>query len=370
MAFNIASIYQYIYLIFVILFTVYVMSQYSGMSYQKFVNHRNTNQGFLFVVLFFIFVIGLRPVSGYFVDMANYNTYYYSINYGTPFEFDWNSDNYLFDNLMAWMGSLWLDIRLFYVFVSVIYFGCAAIAFKKIFPNDSLLAFVVFLGAFSTFSYGTNGIKAGAAASIFLLALAYRENKALSVFLLFVTLGCHHSMLAPIVAYVMATIYRKPKLYLYTWVVCLLLAAAHVTFFQSLFAGFTDEQGAGYLDVERIDKDVTGFRPDFILYSAVPVFLGYYLMTKKHIKSDYFNFIWCVYTATNCVFLLCTYGSYINRIAYLSWLMYPIVILYPFINISWSLIQKKYLKQAVYYHLGFTVFMVFIYYGLLSLSRS
>ena len=173
-------------------------------------------------------------------------------------------------------------------------------------------------------------------------------------------------MLAPIVAYVMATFYKKPQSYLYAWIVCFLLAAAHITFFQTLFAGFTDEQGAGYLAVNRADKAVSGFRPDFILYSAVPVFLGYYLMTKKRVKSDSYIFLWCVYTATNCVFLLCTYGSYINRIAYLSWLMYPIVLLYPFVNVVWSPYQKKYLKNVVYYHLYFTLFMVFIYYGLLG----
>lgn len=361
-----AALYQYIYLILVIFLTVNVMSQHSGMNYQRFVNHNDANKGFLFVVVvFFILAIGFRPFSYVFVDMMNYYQDY-EIKQGGFYEFSTDTDNFIFDNILPWFASNNIPIRFFFLLVSAIYFGCAAIACRKIFPQDSLLAFVVFLGAFSTFSYSTNGIKAGAAASVFLLALAYRENKALSVFLLFVTLGFHHSMLAPIVAYVMATVYRKPKWYLYAWIVCFLLAAAHITFFQTFFAGFTDEHGAGYLAVDSLEKDVSGFRPDFILYSAVPVFQGYYLMTKKHIKSDYFNFVWCIYTATNCVFLLCTYGSYINRIAYLSWLMYPIVLLYPFINISWSQYQKKYLKQAVYYHLLFTVFMVFIYYGLMQ----
>lgn len=363
-------LYQYIYLILVIFLTVFAMSKYNGMSNQRLENHNKANMGSLFVVvIFFILAIGFRPISSFFVDMANYNAEYYAFHYGSPFVFDWNAENYLFDNLFAWMGSLMMDIRLFFLLISIIYFGCAAIACIKIFPNDALLTFVVFLGALSTYSYGTNGIKAGAAASIFLLALAYRDSKVLSAFLLFVTLGCHHSMLAPIVAYVMATVYRKPHLYLCAWLGCLLLAAAHVTFFQTLFAGYTDEHGASYLAVDNPDKDVTGFRPDFVLYSAVPIFLGFYLMVKKRIKSDYFNFLWCVYTATNCVFLLCTYGSYINRIAYLSWLMYPIVLLYPFINISWSINQKKYLKQAVYYHLLFTVFMVFIYYVFFALHH-
>ena len=140
-----------------------------------------------------------------------------------------------------------------------------------------------------------------------------------------------------------------------------MLAAAHITYFQSLFSGFTDEHGANYLTVDNQEKFVSGFRPDFIIYSAIPIFVGYYLIGKQKIKSPYYNFLWCVYTLTNSVFLLCTYGSFINRIAYLSWLMYPFVLLYPFVNAYWHERQHQYLRYAVYGHLGFTLFMVLIY---------
>lgn len=361
-----ASIYHYIYHIIVIILTIFAMSSYKRWNPSRNNSYKYNNGGLFIITIFFIFAIGLRPVSYSFIDMMAYSDYY-DAGLGSQFFFTFDTDNYLFDNIVPWFASNYIPLRWFYLLIAAIYFGGIALACKKIFPQDALLAFIVFLGAFSTFSYGTNGIKAGAAASIFLLALAYRENKVLSLFLLWVTLGFHHSMLAPIVAYVIALFYKNPKAYLIAWIVCLLLAAAHVTFFQSFFSGFTDEHGASYLTVDSYEKAVSGFRPDFILYSAVPVFLGYYLMTKKHIKSDYFNFLWCIYTATNCVFLLCTYGSFINRIAYLSWLMYPIVLLYPFINISWSQNQKKYLNYTVYFHLSFTVFMVFIYYGLLAI---
>lgn len=362
-----ASLYQYFYLIIVIIMTFSIMSSYCGCGYIKTANQNISNRtGLFFTALCFIMAIGLRPMSRYFVDMLNYNTDYIVFHYGTPFTFNWNLDNFLFDNLFAWMGSMMFDIRLFFLLIAAIYFGCMAWACAKIFPYNSLLAFVVYLGAFSTFSYGTNGIKAGAAASIFLLALAYRKNKLLVVFFLCVSLGFHHSMMAPIVAFVMAYFYRKPKVYLWGWIVCLILAAAHVTYFMSLFSGYTDEQGAGYLAAGRLQEGVSGFRPDFILYSAVPIFVGYNLIKKKYIESDFYNFLWCTYTMTNCVFLLCTYGTFINRIAYLSWLMYPIVLLYPFVNTDWAEHPKtsnRYLKYAVYGHLAFTVFMAFVYYA-------
>ena len=122
----------------------------------------------------------------------------------------------------------------------------------------------------------------------------------------------------------------------------------------SIFAGYTDEHGASYLKIQTGDtaKNVSGFRPDFILYSAIPIIIGYYLITVKKIKSERFIFLWCVYTLTNCVFLLCTYGSFINRIAYLSWLMIPFVLLYPFTNIRWSNQQDQYLRYVVLGHLA------------------
>ena len=359
-----ALLYKSVYLLLVTISTFVVMSSYQGQRIG--IGHRrySSKNALWLLALFVIFFIGLRPVSRVFNDMGAYYTFY-NVNLGNQFTWSWYTENYIFDNILPWFAAYKIPVTLYFFFISAIYFGCIAWACMKLFPRDALLAFVVYLGAFSTFASATNGIKAGAAASIFLLALAYKEKKALSIVLLFVTLGFHHSMLAPIAAFVLASIYQKPKAYLWVWIVCFLLAAGHVTFFMSLFAGFTDEHGASYLTTDN-NLNVSGFRPDFILYSAIPVFLGYNLMRKGYIVSEKYNFLWCVYTLANCVFLLCTYGDFINRIAYLSWAMYPIVLLYPFVNTKWSnhpKMSKRYLQYAVYGHLGFTLFMQIVYYA-------
>jgi len=362
-----AQYYQPVYLLIVTVLTYFVCRWYNEKVIGD-IGRTKASHSLLALLLatFLILFIGFRPLSGmYFVDMAGYNLNYMVFYYGNPFFFTWDTENYLFDNILPWFGANLISIDWFFLLIAFIYFGLMLWACWKIFPKDTLLAFLVYLGAFSTFSYGTNGIKAGAAASIFLLALAYRKNKILAVVLLWISLGFHHSMLAPIAAYIVASFYRKPKYYLWGWLLCLLLAAGHVTFFMGLFSGFTDEHGANYLSTEVEDavRNVSGFRPDFILYSAVPIFFGYWLMVKKGIESETYNFLWCTYTLTNCMFLLCTYGSFINRIAYLSWLMLPIVLLYPFVNISWGKGQQRYLHYVVYGHLFFTLFMQFVYYA-------
>lgn len=354
-----AYLYEPIYLVFVTIITIIVTSQYGSVGYEA--RKDNSLIAWFLAVLMTLF-IGFRPVSGtYFVDMKNY-FYQYEIREGNAFYFTWNTDNFLFDNLFNLFVSIPIPFELFILLIAAIYFMCIYHASKKMFPNDTLIAFLVYLGAFSTFSYATNGIKAGAAASLFLVALTFREKKPWAFLFLFLSLGFHHSMIVPIVAYLAAMFYKNPKTYLYFWIFCFLMAALHVTFFQGLFSSFADEQGAQYLVTDQAEKPVSGFRPDFIIYSAIPIFIGYYLMKKNHIASKEYSFIWCIYTLTNGVFLLCTYGEFINRIAYLSWLMLPFVLLFPFVNIRWSRVQEKYFKYVVYGHLAFTLFMVFIYY--------
>ena len=359
-----ATLYQTVYLLIVAVMTYFVMREYATIKYQLPNKNSKSHIGIaLLVAVFMIFFFGLRPLHYIFGDMMNYYEDYNVLIKEQDYSFTWNATNYIFDNLLVGCGALGLPIDYFFFFIATIYFGAMLWACMKIYPNDTLLAFLVYLGAFSTYSYGVNGIKAGAAASIFLLAIAYRRNKVLAGAFLFLSLGFHHAMVVPIAAFLSTFIIKKRKVYLYAWIVSLIMAALHITFFQSLFAGFTDESGANYLSLSTNERIVSGFRPDFILYGAIPIFWGDYLIKKFHIKSDGYVFIWKVYVATNSVFLLCTYGSYINRIAYLSWLMYPIMLIYPFLKANIGMKRYHYLEYAVYGNIGFTIFMQAIYYA-------
>lgn len=358
-------LYKYIYLIFVWILTLSTVNQYYRTNCYLAPKNRSFGIQTFGVMIFLIFFIGLRPNSYMFVDHMNFYFEYQRL-YGLPANYSLEAENFLFDNILPFFSSNKIPVEFYFLLIAAIYFGGIAWASKKLFPNDTFLAFLMYLGAFSTFSYGTNGIKAGAAASIFLVALAYKDNLKVCIPLLWVSLGFHHSMLAPVVAFAIAFFFRNPKYCFYAWLLCLLLAAAHITSFMEYFSGFTDDHGAKYLNtnVKNTVLYVSGFRPDFILYSAVPIFLGYYYIQKEKIISDTYNFLWCVYTLTNCVFLLCTYGTFINRIAYLSWLMLPFVLLYPVLYCEEDAFQHRNLCYVVYGHLGFTLFMNVFYYGL------
>lgn len=359
-----AQLYKYVYLLLVSFLTFLLYNKYRVKTNNS--NYENT-LGNIALVIFLIFFIGLRPISGvYFQDMANYVEYYHAFYDGVPFRFDWNAENILFDNYLALVGSLSLGTEFFFTTIAAIYFGCAYIGIRRLFPNDTIVAYLVFLAAFSTFSYGTNGVKSGAAASLFILALAYRQNLIACVSFVLISWGFHHSMQLPVAAFILTLFFKDTKWYFSGWVFSLLMAVAHVGYFQSLFAGMSDEGGASYLtaDESSATSYLTGFRPDFILYSSMPVLVGYYAVYKKEMQlSQLYTCLLNMYLCTNGIWMLCMYASFTNRIAYLSWFLYPIVLIYPFLNENWGPSRYKTFAKVMVAHLTFTLFMTFVYYA-------
>ncbi len=311
-------------------------------------------------------LIGFRPIHGIFIDMLNYSQYY-NIIYGDFFSFNLSSENLIFDNFFSFLASLKIDISLFFFLIAFIYFGGIYISSVKIFPYNSALAFLIYLAAFSTFSYGTNGIKAGAAASLFLVALAYTDRKVVAFTFLALSLGFHHSMILPITAYFCVQIYRKPAIYISFWCLCFVISFLNIQALQIFLGELLGANADGYLtNNESLSSNSTikGFRIDFILYSIMPILVGCYFILYRKIFDDLYLRLWCIYTLVNSIWLLCMYAEFTNRIAYLSWFIYPVVLIYPFLKFNYSPKRISHLKTAAFLHFSFTLFMIVIYYGI------
>ena len=372
-----ASFYQNIYMILVTLLTYNVSQRYKVMTTDRLVTNQpwlsfrgiSMSSALIVCVLFTLF-IGLRPVSYVFCDMANYATDY-DRGVGGYFAFDWDAENKIWDNLFAWWTANSLGFNNLMLLMCALNFGCTFAACRRLFPNDTLIAFLVFLGAFSTFTYAVNGVKAGTAAAVFLLAVSYYKNWKICIPLLLAAYGFHHSMIMPVGSFVIACFYKNSKVLLGIWIVCVVISALHITWFQELFATMSadraaDARGADYLMATGDDAYITGFRPDFILYSAAPVIVGRIAILRKNIRSEFYEFFLNLYIITNSIWMLCMYASYSNRIAYLSWGLYPLVLIYPFLKEKWGEGQYRTFYKVVWYHLGFTLVMEYIYYGLLK----
>lgn len=363
-----ANKYYIIYLVIVTIITLFVAYKYyKKNTYITTSLKRKKQDGALILAIFMVLFIGFRPKSGVFIDMMNYILHYEVFYENIAFTFDKNAENLLFDNYYAWIGSKNLGITFFFVSIAAIYFICTYIACKRMFPRDTLIAYLVFLAAFSTFSYGTNGIKAGAAGAIFLMAISYRDNLKICIPLVLVSWGFHHSMIMAVSAFALTLIYKNSKLYFIGWCLCLLVAVLHITFFQELFADILSDSGdSGVIYLGNTNDEwggKSGFRIDFVVYSAMPILVGYWAVYKKKLQlSKTYACLLNLYMTLNGTWMLCMYASFTNRIAYLSWFLYPIVLIYPYLNENWGVFRYKALTKITLAHLGFTLFMMFIYY--------
>ena len=95
----------------------------------------------------------------------------------------------------------------------------------------------------------------------------------------------------------------------------------------------------------------------------MPIIVGWIGVYSRNIESKNYSFLLNLYTLVNAVWLLCVHVYFSNRIAYLSWLMYPIVLIYPFLRENWGDNRYVIFKYVAYGHLLFTLFMNFVYYG-------
>ena len=315
----------------------------------------------LILCLFLAIWIGLRPHSPVVGDTINYALFWHRQMWDG---FNPEAENFIFDNMSGWLAENFPDATPLFVIMATINCFCTWIACRKFFPSNTMLAFLVCLIAFSSFSYLTNGIKAGAAAALFMVAMAYRDKMYISIPFLLVSWGFHHSMQLPVAVYVILTFFKDSRWYFCGWLFCLFCAAAHISFFQNLFAGMTDESGNGYLTSTEDWGGKSGFRIDFVLYSAMPVLMGYYVIFKYELRDKLYEDLLHYYLTTNGVWMLCMYGAYTNRIAYLSWFSYPFLIIYPCFaipNAAHPLVAN--MKTYIYIHMSFTLFMQLVYYA-------
>jgi len=357
-------LYKYFYLLLVTILTLNIRSRFVDANLDHREQDNTDNIICVCLVVFLTIFIGSRQPSGrYFADTVSYYGDYLRLE-GMRFRFNMKIDDPLFSNLMSWWASNRLGYSSFFTLISFLYFGCTYLGINRLFPENKLAAFLVFLGAFSTYSYSVNGIRSGAAAALFIWAISYREKLYICIPLMLLSLGFHHSMQLPIGAFILTLLFKKPEYYFYAWVLCIIMALLHVGVFANLFAGLTDKTGADYLAGKSNGLDGTkgGFRLDFILYSSMPVIVGYYMMFERKLQfSETYSHLLRLYLCTNGIWMLCMYANFTNRIAYLSWFLYPIVLAYPFLSQEWG--EDSYFRFSKYilYHLAFTLFMDLIY---------
>ena len=347
----------------------------------------------LILIIILILFIGLRPVHRLFGDTTTYARTYRAISseFG---EIDWSGE-WFFSLIRTCCKSMGFSVSGFFLVVEAGYLGFMFWAYKKALWENAWFAMMFALSAYSLFTYGVNGMRNGLACSVVTLAIimAAKDKKFIVAGILcFLAMGIHKSTILPAAAMVAAmSVLKKPKIALLFWLLSIpvsLVGGGPISnFFMSL--GF-DDRATAYMSGENMQYgnfSHTGFRWDFLAYSAMPVWLIWYVLRRTEQKRlemgvektteeeesgvygagiladaesmRVFNVISIVYLLANAFWVMVIKAAFSNRFAYLSWFIYPLVLAYGVIRLHIWEDQDKKAGLILLAHAAFTMFMYF-----------
>lgn len=325
------------------------------------------NKGHFFIPLLlctaFAIWLGERPVSYVFGDTGNYAHTYQMIGEYVNTNINWK-DEWLWALLTVTCRKMGFSVHTYFLIVELGYVLSAVWAMKKFVPTSPYLGILFLFSSLMFFSFGVNGLRNGLACHLLLLAMAFfmEDKRALAFILAFLTLGIHRSVMLPILGVVGAmTVIRDPKTALYCWFASIPLSLLWGQSLTGLISsiGYDDRMSSYSTLGGHEDKfSHTGFRWDFLLYSAGPVAMIWYVTIKKKLRDGWFNIISTTYLLANAVWVIVIRLPYSNRFAYLSWFLYPVVIAYPLCNMRAWENQDRVAGQILIAYCAFTIFML------------
>ena len=357
-------LYEKVHEIVIIVFSLYYYNYLERKNAAKLIYRNKTNPVVFLYALLFIVVVGFRPVSTAFGDTTVYAKGYGDFSLMTEMgSFSKDSLFYMF----MWVCSRYMSVHWFFFIVEIIYVFPIILGCHRLLRKNSDIGLLFFFAAFSFFTYSVNGLRNGAALSLVFLALTFIQgnlfDKIVCGLLSLLAFSFHASAALPIVGMIAAFLIKKPKFFFYFWALSIVISLIGGGAITNMFAelGF-DDRLSDYIHPE-IEEDiytVTGFRWDFLLYSTMPVVLGWYLIFKKRVYNSTYLLLLGTYIFANAFWIMVIRAEFSNRFAYLSWFLYPIVLCYPLLKLKiWHKTQGRKAAVIMAAHLAFTLLMVF-----------
>jgi hypothetical protein len=304
--------------------------------------------------------IGLRdPYATYFVDTIRYSQQYNNMQ---------GMDNSVFLKdpgffLYMWLASKILMLEIFYLLTAFLYVFLPYLAFKKWFGYYSLFALLMYIGSMSFWTYGVNGVRNGLATSILIYAFSKHNRKMLMLMIMLISISIHKSLILPIMAFFIATRITNTKVLIVIWLFIAVIMAVTGNelgaWLNNLMEIINYDERSHVLITDKYDHIVKGgYRFDFLLYSSAAIFLGYYYL-KKGVKDVFYIRLLNTYIIANIVWVIFIYAAYSNRIAYLSWFLMPIIMLYPLLTQSIFQNKNKLIAYLILINFIFSAFLFF-----------
>lgn len=360
-----AQYYYFIYWFFILLLTVNQFRRINMSPNCSVIGQTFNYRPLILFSVFFVLFWGYRPIFGPFGDTANYyRTYQLLQNFGV-FNLEGSKDvgsDWIFNIFMRLCAQV-IDAHLFFTicisfYVFMMFAGC-----KKIDFRHCALLMLFCYGAFQFYPYAVNGIRNGMACSFVIMAVALlcKDEKRGALIWSFIAVGFHKSAVLPVVTMFFTYYVNKPKYMYLAWLGAIIVSLVIGEYIDNLLSLMSyDERLAGNLQVDDADGIIMEhrFRWDFLLYSSMPILLGWYSIFKRKMYNKTYLILLGTYIYANAFWVLAIRAIFSNRIAYLSWFIYPIVLAYPLLN--FPIFKKKHSKKTAWIllgHFGFTTIL-------------
>lgn len=315
--------------------------------------------------VFAVWILASCPIIlGSWTDRGAYAS---GFLYYQQHSFSWSditSSGEWFFQLYTSLCSLFTNYIVWFYITAILYVGNYLIASRRLTGEYAYVLFISILCNFQFYSYGENTLRAGFAASLVTLGLTFCNKMWIMLLCFVLAHGIHNSMLIPIFALLVAYKIPKNKLFIWGWLGAIAVSLVVGSFFEQYLAGYADERRAGYFDANAVAQ--ARYRWDFLAYSAAPVLLGYYYIFKLNLKSIFYQWIYRAYLIANSCWILVIRVAYTDRFAYLSWFLFPILLLYPllthqlFRDVS---VQRRYIVVTLICQFAFCYYMYLAYHG-------
>ena len=376
----------------IFLFCLFLYFSHAGSNNCDKLLEKNSVVPALFFTVLLIFLMGLRPVTFAFGDTINYAADFRRASGPAELNVDWGEE-WLWWCIMMFCKASGMTVSGWFVIVEIGYLTFVLLAMKKLIGENPWIGMLFFLSAFSTFTFGTNGIRNGLACSVITYVFALAANKPLGKMVLpaciaVLAFGIHKSTALPLAAFLAASfVIKKPLIAIYFWVASIgisLVAGGPISnFFMGL--GFDDRmtQYSNGMSEYGDQFSNTGFRWDFLLYSAMPVWMTWFVCKKaekeRKLYGDtleeaetgitgagriadadsmrIFNILATTYILANSFWVMVIKAAFSNRFAYLSWFLYPVVLAYGVVRLHLWPDQDRKAALILLAHAGFTLVM-------------
>ena len=356
------SWYFWVYIAFI---SILVLIKIIPSGNSNLLSYEAENKGYVKTItvgVILIIFFGLRdPIDNglFFGDTKGYATAYEMVQDGTilptteriGLEEDDKLGEIGFLYIRDIMAQNQMDVSLWFIVVAAISIIPTVIALHKLFPGHEYLAFLFWICSFGFYGGLVNGLRNANAVSIFFLGFVliilylnkfkeYKIQIILGIIFCIAAYYFHHSIVILWISFPLALfVVKNTKSAILIWFAAIIASLIFGNTLADMAVAFDfDDRAEQYLiggeDSQMMEEvfSQVGFRWDFLIFSAMPIILGYYVTVVKGIKNRTYQILLNTYIIANAIWIIFMYAAFTNRFASLSWSLYPFVLCYPMVK--------------------------------------